>query len=98
MIQECTEFRDTVQNLMDRKEIEFSESNDPSIDVIIGTTYSETHSSAGPRLITIFHDNEATRDEMLKAPIPILMLEVPRPFPSKSQKTVPWDYNYNYTN
>ena len=38
VIQECTEFRDIVQNLMDKKEIEFSESNDPSINVITGTT------------------------------------------------------------
>ena len=38
-MQECTEFRDLVQNLMDRKEIEFSKSNDPSINVITGTTY-----------------------------------------------------------
>ena len=51
---------------MDRKEIEFSKSNDSSIDVIIGTTYSVTPSSTGPRPITIFHDNETTRDEMPK--------------------------------
>ena len=28
---------------------------------------------------------------------PVLVVEVPRPFPYKSQKTVPWDCNYNYT-
>ena len=39
VIQECTEFRDTVQNLMDMKGIEFVESSDPSINVITGTTY-----------------------------------------------------------
>ena len=83
---------------MDRKEIEFSKSNNPSIDVIIGTTYLMTLSSTGPRLITIFHDNEAARDEMPKAPIPVLMVEVRRPFPYKSQKIVHWDYNCIYTN
>ena len=44
---------------MDRKKIEFSESNDPSINVITSTTYSGTPSSTGPKPITIFHDNEA---------------------------------------
>ena len=83
---------------MDRKEIKFSESNDPSIDVIMGTTYLEAPSSTGPRSITIFHDNEAVRDEMHKVSTPILVVEVLRPFPYKSQKIVPWDYNCNYTN
>ena len=66
---------------MDMKEIEFSESNDPSIDVIIGITYSGTLSSTSPRPITIFHDNEAARDEMPKVLTPVLVVEVPRPFP-----------------
>ena len=66
-LQECIEFRDIVQDLMDRKEIEFSESIDPSIDIIIGTTYSGTSPSNGPTTITIFHDNEAARAEAPKA-------------------------------
>ena len=69
---------------MDRKEIEFSKSNDPSISVIIGTTYLGTPSSTGPRPITIFHDNETARAEMPKVSIPILVIEVPKPFPYKS--------------
>ena len=82
---------------MDRKKIEFSKSNDPSIDVKTSITYSRTLSSTGPKPITIFHDNEVARDEMPKAPLPVLVVEVPRPFPYESQKTVPWDYNCNYT-
>ena len=83
---------------MDWKEIEFSKSNDPSINVITGTIYLETPSSIDPRSITIFHDNEMVRDEMPKVSTLVSMVEVPRPFPYKSQKAVPWDYNYNYTN
>ena len=82
---------------MDKKEIEFSDSKNPSINVIIGTTYLGTPSSTGPRPITIFHDNEATKIEVPKIPIPILVVEVPRHFPYESQKAVPWDYNCNYT-
>ena len=82
---------------MDRKEIEFSSSKRSSINVITGNTYSGTPSSTGPRLITIFHDTEAAIIELPKIPIPVLMVEVPKPFPYKSQKAIPWDYNCNYT-
>ena len=88
-VQECTEFRDLVQNLMDRKEIEFSKSNGPSINVITGTTYLRTPSSTGPRSITIFHDNDAARAKVPKVSAPVLVLEVPRPFPYESQKAIP---------
>ena len=74
---------------MDRKEIEFLESNGPSINVITGTTYSGTPSSTGPRPITIFHDNEVAKAEMPKVSTPILVLEVPKPFPYESQKAIP---------
>ena len=56
-----------------------------------------TPSSTGPRSITIFHDNEVARDEMLEVLTPVLVIEVPRPFPYESQKVIPWDYNCNYT-
>ena len=82
---------------MDRKEIDFLESVDPSIDVITGITYSGTASSNGFREITIFHDNEAAKAEMPKVSTPILVLEVPKPFPYESQKAIPWDYHCNYT-
>ena len=89
MIQECIKFRDIVKNLMDMKEIDFSESNNPSINVIIGTTYSETPSSTGPRPITIFYDNEAAIAEVPKASVLVLVVEVPEPFPYESQKAIP---------
>ena len=91
MIQECIEFWDIVKNLMDMKEIDFSESNNPSINVITGTTYSETPSSTGPRPITIFYDNEAAIAEVPEVSTPVLMVEVPRHFSYKSQKVVPCD-------
>ena len=69
---------------MDRKDIEFSESFDLSINVITGTMYSGTPSSIGLRSITIFHDNEVARDEVPKVSILVLMVEVPRPFPYES--------------
>ena len=83
-IQECNEFWEVVQDLMDRKEIEFSSSESPSIDVITGTMYSGTLLSTGPRPITIFHDNETAKMELPKVSIPVLLVEVPKPFPYES--------------
>ena len=82
---------------MDRKEIEFSDTESSSINVITGTTYSGTLSSTGPQPITIFHDNEAAITELPKVPILMLVVEVPRPFPYESKKAIPWDYNCSYT-
>ena len=73
-----------MQNLLDRKEIVFLESNGPSINVITGTTYSGTPSSTSPRSITIFHDNEMARAEVPKVSALVLVVEVHRPFPYES--------------
>ena len=70
--------------MIDRKEIEFSKSIDPSINVITGTTYSGTFSSNDLKAITIFHDNKADKVEMPKVSTPVLVVEVPKPFPYKS--------------
>ena len=82
---------------MDRKEIEFSDLEDSFVNVITSTMCSRAPSSTGPRPITIFHDNEATRMELPKVSILVLLVEVPKPFPYESQKAVHWDYNCNYT-
>ena len=74
---------------MDRKEIELSDSEGSSINFITGNMYSETPSLTGPKLITIFHDNEVARAEVPEVSIPVLVVEVPRPFPYKSQKAIP---------
>ena len=84
MIQECIEFRNIVQRLMDRKEIVFSASIHLSINVITCTTYAGTLLSVDPRPISIFHDNEAARAEVPKVSTPILMVEVLRPFSYES--------------
>ena len=69
---------------MDRKEIKFSNSEGSSINVITGTTYSRTLFSIGPKPITIFHDNKAAKTELPKVHIPVLVVEVPKPFPYES--------------
>ena len=69
---------------MDRKEIEFFDLEDSSVNVITGTMYSEAPSSTSPRPITIFHDNETTSMEVPKAPTLVLLVEVPKRFPYTS--------------
>ena len=48
------------------------------------------------RSITIFHDNLLAKVEVYKALKPMLVIEVPKPFPNTSNKMVPWDYHCNY--
>ena len=87
-----------VQDLIDRKEIEFLSRGEYSINVITGTTYSRNPSLSGPRPITIFHDNLSVKEEIYETPKVVLVIEVPKPFPYTSNKMVPWDYHCNYAN
>ena len=83
-IQECNEFREIVQSLIDKKEIKFFDSEGSSINIITGTTYSEIPSSIDPRPITIFHNNGAARAEIPQILTSMLIVEVPKSFPYES--------------
>ena len=89
VIQDCAEFRKRVQDLIDKREIEFLSRGGHSINMITDATYSGNLSPNGPRLITIFHDNLLVKDETSEAPKPVLVIEVPKPFLYKSNKMVP---------
>ena len=69
---------------MDRKEIEFFDLEDSSVNIITGTMYSGAPSSTSPKPITIFHDNVAAKMELPKVPRSILLIEIPKPFPYAS--------------
>ena len=73
---------------MDGKEIEFSSKGGHSINVITSTTYLGTRSSNGPRPIVIFDDNLPVKVETSEALKPILVVEVLKPFPYRSNKMV----------
>ena len=88
VIQDCAEFRKRVQDLIDKKEIEFSSKGEHSVNMITSTTYSGNPSPNGSRPITIFHDNLPVKDETSEAPKPVLVIEVPKLFPYKSNKMV----------
>ena len=98
IIQDCAEFRKRVQDLIDKKEIEFSSKGEHSVNMITSTTYSGNPSPNGSRPITIFHDNRPMKEETSKTPKPALVIEVPKPFLYTSNKMVPWDHHYNYAN
>ena len=69
-------FRKMVQDLMDRKEIEFLNKREQSINVITSTTYLGDPSPNGRRPITIFHDNLPVKEETSEALKPVLVIEV----------------------
>ena len=87
-----------VQDLINEKEIEFSTNGEHSINVITSTSYLGDPSSSEPRPLTIFHDNSPMKFEASEASKLVLVIEVPKPFPYTSNKTVPWDYRCNYAN
>ena len=87
--QNCVEFQKVVQDLIDGKEIEFLSHREHFINVITGTTYSGNPSPNRPRPITIFYNNLPMNEETFEALKSVLVIEVPKPFPYTSNKTVP---------
>ena len=101
VVQDCEEFRNIIQALMDKKEIEFSEKiKEKFVNVIVGEGYSNTSSSRGPKALTIYYEDElkVARRPTVEISMPKLKVEVPSSFSYKSNKVVPWKYNCNYIN
>ena len=101
VVQDCEEFRNIVQALMDKKEIEFSEKIEKkSVNVNIEEGYFNTSSSRGPKALTIYYEDEleVARCPTIEISMPKLKVEVSSPFAYKSDKAVPWNYNCSYIN
>ena len=99
VVQDCEEFRNIVQALMDKKEIEFFEKiEEKSINVIVREGYSNTSSSGKAKALTIYYEDkpEVARRPTVEISMPKLKVEVPSPFVYKSDKAVPWNYNCSY--
>ena len=101
VVQDCEEFRNIVQALMDKKEIEFFEKiEEKSINVIVREGYSNTSSSGKAKALTIYYEDEpeVARHPTVEISMPKLKVEVSSPFPYKSDKAMPWNYNCSYIN
>ncbi|XP_017974534.1 PREDICTED: uncharacterized protein LOC108661595 [Theobroma cacao] len=90
LIQDCSSFRKEVQRMMDESRIEFYvEALEPAVNMM---SKESTH----PRkikLLTIFYERrgESVEDRTHAK----MTIEVPKPFPYKDNKAVPWNYNCN---
>ncbi|EOY05656.1 Gag-pro-like protein [Theobroma cacao] len=101
-IQNCDSFRRKLQELMDSSVIEFYEEVEENlVGTINGDTPTEVASSSfkgnKPKPLTIFYEENRspmndTFPTMIRSGITI---EVPSPFPYKSDKAVPWNYECN---
>ncbi|XP_017985253.1 PREDICTED: uncharacterized protein LOC108663874, partial [Theobroma cacao] len=101
-IQNCDSFRRKLQELMDSSVIEFyEEAEENLVGTINGDTPAEVASSSfggnKPKPLTIFYEENRspmndTSPTMIRSGITI---EVPSPFPYKSDKAVPWNYECN---
>ncbi|EOX99283.1 Uncharacterized protein TCM_007907 [Theobroma cacao] len=101
-IQNCDSFRRKLQELIDLSVIEFyEEAEENLVGTINGDTSAEVASSSfggnKPKPLTIFYEENRspmndTSPTMIRSGITI---EVPSPFPYKSDKAVPWNYECN---
>ncbi|XP_017984317.1 PREDICTED: uncharacterized protein LOC108663613 [Theobroma cacao] len=101
-IQNCNDFLRKLQELMDLSKIEFYEVGEEDL---VGTINEESPtvvasnsvSMGKPKPLTIFY--EETRSPMNNMPSTMIgsgiTIEVPNPFPYKSDKVVPWNYECN---
>ncbi|XP_017979875.1 PREDICTED: uncharacterized protein LOC108662802 [Theobroma cacao] len=90
LIQDCSFFRKEVQRMIDESRIEFYvEASKPAVNMM-------SKEPIHPRKIkplTIFYE---PRGESMEDRIHAKMtIEVPKPFPYKDDKAVPWNYNCN---
>ncbi|XP_017972497.1 PREDICTED: uncharacterized protein LOC108661122 [Theobroma cacao] len=90
LIQDCSSFQKKVQRMMDESRIEFyMEASRPAVNMM---AKDSTHPTK-IKPVTIFYEprTESVEDRTHAK----TTIEVPKPFPYKNDKVVPWNYNCN---
>ncbi|XP_022751308.1 uncharacterized protein LOC111300005, partial [Durio zibethinus] len=90
-IENCHQFRQEVQKLMDEGRIEFYQEREELVKVsTIDSKYK-----FGRRPVTIYYDEKPT--SKLEKPVsrPVVTIKVSGPFPYQNDKAVPWKYDYD---
>ncbi|EOY07994.1 Uncharacterized protein TCM_022312 [Theobroma cacao] len=88
MLEDCSSFRKEVQRMMDESKIEFyTEASESAVNMI---SKESTHPMK-IKPLTIFYEpkGEFVEDKNRAK----MIIEVPKPFPYKDNKAVPWNYN-----
>ncbi|MFQ6659060.1 hypothetical protein Gotur_028091, partial [Gossypium turneri] len=92
-IQECTEFRDLVQGMMDDKEMEFYEEVQEEGSICASEPTTRVSKINHPVVII-----SRPRNNEAKVPVtPKIIIKKPATFPYKDNKKVPWNYACNTT-
>ncbi|KAA3487043.1 hypothetical protein EPI10_030899 [Gossypium australe] len=96
-IQECTEFKAIVQNLMDNKEMEFYEEIEGSEEreVFASDEGSMERVQKGSHPVVII--SKPRVNEARTKVAPRVIIQKPIAFPYKDRKMVPWNYDCNVT-
>ncbi|XP_012482847.2 uncharacterized protein LOC105797410 [Gossypium raimondii] len=96
-IQKCTEFRTMVQNLMDKKELEFYEEINGLEE---GEVYAEEEGSTGKAQKAshpvVIISKPMSRESGIQI-APKVIIQKPVSFPYEDSKKVPWNYDCNVT-
>ena len=87
-IEECFEFKDFLQDLMNRNLLQIShQKKEEEVFVQIG----EESGISKPKPLVI----HVTRESVVPVEVHPVVIQVPSPFPYKSDKAVPWKYGIN---
>ncbi|XP_022736187.1 uncharacterized protein LOC111289419 [Durio zibethinus] len=92
-IQNCHQFRQEVQKLIDEGRMEFYQERGELVKTEVSTIDSKNKFVRRP--VTIYYDEKPT--SKLEKPVsrPVVTIKVPGPFPYQNDKTVPWKYDYD---
>ncbi|XP_040955957.1 uncharacterized protein [Gossypium hirsutum] len=91
-IQECTEFKALVQDLMDNKEMEFYG------EVKEEGSICTSESSKVPKVVQpVVIISRPKKEEMRTPAMPKIIIKKPATFPYQDSKKVPWNYECNTT-
>ena len=98
-IRECEDFKNLLQGMMDRGEIEFFDKMiEESVNVIIDARFVRESSFEKSKPLTIFFEDDSIPMGNTMMHQPKLTVKVPSLFPYTDNKMVPWNYNCNYVN
>ncbi|XP_040947361.1 uncharacterized protein [Gossypium hirsutum] len=91
-IQECTEFRALVQDLMDNKEMKFYEEVKEEVSICT------SEASKVPRIVQpVVIISRPKKDDVREPAMPRIIIKKPTTFPYQDSKKVPWNYECNTT-
>ncbi|KAL4302206.1 hypothetical protein GQ457_10G004520 [Hibiscus cannabinus] len=91
-IQECVDFKELIQSMMDNKQMEFYEETTPE-EMDVYASEEETPKKDVERNFPVVIISGPKKGERVESSRPRVVIQRPVPFPYKDDKAVPWRYD-----